>query len=123
MTAAQEKNIPIILRPPMRITLYLTQVLKLVKDFPLLMICQAHLGLTKTVISGLEDVYMAIARFPQVYFDTALVPSVEVVEMAMRTIGVNRIMYGSDEPLNLIRSVLYTHPQHGEKIVTSYLYH
>lgn len=123
LDVAQEKNIPIILHTPKRITMCLDQILRLVEDFPYLRVCIAHLGLTKSVVPELEKAFVAIARYPQIYFDTALVPSTEVVAMALRIVGVNRIMYGSDEPLNLIRSVPYIHPQRGERIVTEYPYH
>lgn len=43
--------------------------------------------------------------------------------MAMRIVGLDRIMYGSDEPLHLIRSVRYLHPQKGERLATEYPYH
>ena len=123
LKAAQEKNIPIVLHPPKRITICLDQILKLVEDFPQLRICLAHLSLTKWVVSGLEDAFAAIAKYPQVNFDTSLVPSAEVVNMAMQIVGTDRIMYGSDGPLHLIRSVPYTHPQHGERLATGYPYH
>ena len=32
-------------------------------------------------------------------------------------------MYGSDAPLHLIRSVVYEHPQYGERLATTYPYH
>lgn len=120
---AQRRDIPIILHPPQRITMCLDQILTLARNFPRLRICLAHLSLTKSVVPGLEEAFTAIAAFPQVYFDTALVPSAEVVEIALRIVGSERIMYGSDEPLHLIRSVPYLHPQKGERLATEYPYH
>jgi len=120
---AQEQNIPIILHPPREITACLDQILTLTKDFPHLRICLAHLGLTKSVVSGLKEAFMTIAAHPRIYFDTALIPSAEVVAMALLIVGSERIMYGSDEPLCLIRSVPYLHPQKGERLATEYLYH
>ena len=120
---AQDKGIPIILHPPRRITECLDQVLALAKDFPDLWVCLAHLGLTKSVVPGLEEAFEAIAQLPHIHFDTALVPSAEVIAMALRIIGPNRIMYGSDEPLNLIRSTPYIHPNKGERLATEYPYH
>lgn len=46
-----------------------------------------------------------------------------VVAMALRVVGPERIMYGSDEPLNLIRSKPYTHPEKGDRLATEYPYH
>lgn len=123
LDAAQDLGLPIILHPPRRITTCLDQILGLIADFPRLRICLAHLSLTKYVVPGLEQAFAAIAEFPQVNFDTALVPSEEVVSMALEIVGPDRIMYGSDEPLHLIRSVAYSHPELGERLATGYPYH
>lgn len=123
LETAQERNVPIVLHPPRRITLCLDQIVRLVQDFPRLRVCLAHMGLVKSVVPGLEEAFAAIATFPWIYFDTALVPSVKVMEMALRIVGPDRIMYGSDEPLNLIRSVPYLHPTKGERLATEYPYH
>jgi len=74
-------------------------------------------------VPGLEEAFLAIAAFPQVYFDTALVPAADVVGMALQIVGPKRIRYGSDEPLHLIRSVPYLHPQKGKRLITEYPYH
>lgn len=123
LEVVQARDIPIVLHPPRKITMCLDQILKLVEDFPRLRICLAHLSLTKSVVPGLKDAFTAIAQHPLVSFDTALVPSAEVVAMALRIVGSDRIMYGSDEPLHLIRSVPYIHPQRGERLATEYSYH
>lgn len=62
LEAAQKRNIPIILHPPKRITMCMGQILKLIKDFPRLRICLAHLSLTKQVVSGLEDLCLIYIR-------------------------------------------------------------
>lgn len=123
LEAAQQRNVPIVLHPPGRITACLDQILQLVADFPKLRICLAHMSLTKQVVPGLEEAFSSIACHPMVSFDTALVPSTEVVSMALRIVGPDRVMYGSDAPLHLIRSVVYTHPQRGERLITDYPYH
>lgn len=120
---AQRRDVPIILHPPRRITMCLDQIITLATDFPHLRICLAHLSLTKSVVPRLEEAFTEISRLPRVHFDTALVPSAEVVAMALRIVGSDRIMYGSDEPLNLIRSTPYVHPGKGERLATEYPYH
>ncbi len=120
---AQARDIPIVLHPPKRITKCLDQILQLTADFPRLRICLAHLSLTKYLVPGLEEAFSAIAQYPLVSFDTALVPSADVVKMALQIVGAERVMYGSDEPLHLIRSAVFQHPNLGERIVTEYPYH
>jgi predicted TIM-barrel fold metal-dependent hydrolase len=55
--------------------------------------------------------------------DTAMIPSAEVVEMAIDAFGVDRIIFGSDEPLNLVRALVYNNPQLGERLITQEAYH
>jgi len=123
LEVAQERDIPIILHPPQRIQVCLDQITKLTKDFPHLRVCIAHLGLNYYTVPGLKEAFATIAEFPQIYFDTSLVPSAEIIEIALQIIGSNRIMYGSDEPFHLIRSIPYLHPQKGERLATEYPYH
>lgn len=123
LEAAQARDIPIVLHPPKNIALCLDQILQLIEDFPRLRICLAHLSLTKYIVPVLGEAFAAIEQYPLVNFDTALVPSADVVSMALRIVGSDRIMYGSDEPLHLIRSVAYKHPTLGERLVTEYPYH
>ena len=123
LEVAQSRDVPIVLHPPRRITMCLDQILTLAKDFPRLRVCLAHLSLTKSIVPGLEEAFVEIARLPHIHFDTALVPSAEVVEMALQIVGTERIMYGSDEPLNMIRSTPYVHPEKGERLAVEYPYH
>ena len=83
----------------------------------------AHLGLSKLAVPGLEKLSPEASRINTVFMDTALNPSADVVAMSLRIFGPERLMFGSDEPLNLIRSVPYEHPEKGQRIVTDYQYH
>lgn len=123
LKVAENLDIPIILHPPLIITKCLDQVIQLLADFPQLRIVLAHLGLTKTVVPGLEEAYSRLAQYKRIFLDTALVPSEEVVSLAIGIFGAERIMYGSDEPLNLVRSAAYTHPTKGQRLITEYQYH
>lgn len=123
LETAQNLDIPIILHPPRIITKCQDQVVRLLGDFPRLRVVLAHLGLTKAVVPGLQEAYEALAQRNRIFLDTALVPSAEVVSLAIRYFGAERVMYGSDEPLNLIRSTAYTHPAKGQRLITEYRYH
>lgn len=123
LEAAQEKEIPIILHLPKLITLCIEDLLQLLQDFPRLKVVLAHLGLPHLPVPGLLGAYKAVAEHPNVYLDTAMVPSAEVVAMALSAFGPTRIMFGSDEPLHLIRSTVYENPILGQRLVTEYLYH
>ncbi|MFA6502999.1 MAG: amidohydrolase family protein [Candidatus Paceibacterota bacterium] len=120
---AQSVGVPIILHLPRMIVHSLDDLLRLVADFPRLRISIAHLGLSKMVVAGLAEAYAKIARYENVVMDTSLNPSSDVVELALCSLGRNRVLFGSDEPLNLIRSVAFLHPEKGQRIATDYRYH
>lgn len=120
---AQALNLPIILHLPRSIVYTCDDLMALLSDFPRLKVVLAHLGLSKMLVPGLEEAYQRAAASENVWMDTALNPSPDVMSLALKHFGKERIMYGSDEPLNLIRSTAFTHPEKGERIVTDYPYH
>ncbi|MBU4209833.1 amidohydrolase [Patescibacteria group bacterium] len=120
---AEKMEIPIILHLPKMITTCKEELLDVIKDFPNLKISLAHLGLPHSIIPDLAETYEEISKHPNIYMDTAMVPSRGVLTMAIRIFGPKRIMFGSDEPINLVRSVVYQNPKLGQRIVTEYMYH
>lgn len=123
LATAQDLDIPIILHLPKMITQALDQIERLVADFPRLRVTLAHLGLPHLPVPGLAEAYKYVASFENVFMDSAMIPSAEVVQFALESFGSDRIMYGSDEPLNLVRSVVYRNPELGERLATEYQYH
>lgn len=123
LEAAQANGVPIILHTPKMITESAGDVLNMKQDFPDLKVSIAHLGSSKFDVPALQDAYDMLADGTDVLMDTALNPSEEVVRRALDTFGPERLMFGSDEPLNLLRSVPYVHPEHGQRITTTQRYH
>lgn len=123
LEAAQSTDIPVILHLPRMIVYSCQDLAQVVTDFPRLRISIAHLGSSKMVVPGLEDAYQLVSKLGNVVMDTSLNPSPNVVALALRYFGADRILFGSDEPLNLIRSVAYEHPTKGQRIITDYRYH
>lgn len=120
---AQARGVPIILHLPRMITRCVDELLEVLDRFPRLVVVLAHLGLPHMPVPGLREAYAAVAKRERVYMDTAMIPSAEVVGMALEAFGTERIVFGSDEPLNLIRAVVYAHPVKGERLATPYPYH
>lgn len=123
LEVAQQRNKPIILHMPKMIVHSVADLEQVLADFPRLRVSIAHLGSTKFVVPGLKEVYERLAKYENIFLDTSLNPSGEVVRLALECFGSERIMYGSDEPLHLIRSVPFNHPKKGQRIVTDYPYH
>lgn len=123
LEVAEALRIPIVLHTPKILTMCREDLRRVVTDFPNLRISIAHLGLLKVPIPDLEETFKEVAGYKNLVMDTALNPSSEVAEMAIRILGEDRVMYGSDEPLNLIRSRVFVHPEKGQRLITEYPYH
>lgn len=119
----QGLGLPIILHLPKPITECREDLWGLIRDFPKLNIVLAHLGLPNFATQDLENVYREFAQCEYVYMDTAMRTSVDVLRLAFNAFGPDRILFGSDEPLNLIRAATYRHPELGQRIVSEYNYH
>ncbi len=123
LEVAQSLNIPIILHLPKMIVRSHADLMQMLKDFPLLRVSIAHLGLSKMNVPGLAEALDSLRPFERVSLDTALNPSPDVFKMAINAVGTSRIMFGSDEPLGLIRSIPYMHPTKGERLTAEFAYH
>ncbi len=123
LKVAEDLSIPIILHLPKVITKSKDDLLAVAKKYPKLKICVPHLGSTKFVIENLEETYKELAEKTGIYLDTSLNPSYEVIKLALKYFGADRIMYGSDQPINLVRYVPFINPEKGQRIVTEYMYH
>ncbi len=120
---AQAIGVPIILHLPQIITQCKKDLWKLIKDFPRLTIVLCHLGLPELPVPGLSEAYQEFASHSRLFMDTALIPSEEVVGLAIQYFGIERIMFGSDAPLNMVRAKVYRNPNLGERLITEYPYH
>lgn len=123
LARAQQLDKPIILHMPKTILGSIDDLEQVIADFPRLRIVIAHLGSTKFVVPGLKEAYLRLVPRENIFLDTALNPSGDVVRLALECFGRERILYGSDEPLHLIRSTAYNNPKKGQRIVTDYPYH
>lgn len=121
---AQARGLPIILHTPRIVSTCLDDILQVVKDFPRLRMVLAHLGLPMYIVPGLRETYEVLAGVSEnVFMDTSLNASAEVIDLALSVFGSERIMYGSDEPLNLVRARVFNNPERGQRLITSYPYH
>lgn len=123
LAVAEQLDVPLVLNLPTVITKCREDLGQLVTDFPNLRIAIAHLGSSKFLIPELRESYEEFAKYPNMFMDTAMNPSCDVVRMALEVFGADRVMYGSDEPICLVRSIPYVHPTLGQRIVTEYPYH
>lgn len=123
LQVAEKVEVPIILHLPKMITLCKEDLVETLEKFPKLRVSLAHLGLPHLVIPNLQETYDEISTYENVYMDTAMVPSKDVLKMAISAFGYERIMFGSDEPINLVRAKVYHNPKLGQRLITKYAYH
>ena len=77
----------------------LDYVREIVSNFPRLKIQVAHMGRARPGdVSFMIEMLEALAPFPHVSFDTSTVRQSQVVEAAVKIVGPERILYGSDFP-------------------------
>lgn len=118
----EQLGIPIILHLPTPITECADELRAVREQFPSLQIVLAHLAMALYLRPGLEDAYRRAAALG-VWLDTACMEHADVLDLALDTFGTERVMFGSDEPLNLVRAVPYVHPQKGPMVVPRMKHH
>jgi len=123
LETAQSRTLPIILHLPGTASNCMGQIERLVHDFPNLRVVLAHLGGYAESLKNLEWAYKFFARHKNLYVDTAMVFSSQALKIALNYFSEERILYGSDEPLNLLRVKMYQHPVLGFRLVSEYPYH
>lgn len=93
------------------------------ESFPSLRIVLTHIGVTWIDKPDLERVFSEVASYENISVDTSGVTDSRVIEKAIRHLGIKRILFGTDEPLNLLREQAYNNPDLGPHIITDYPYH
>jgi glutamate-1-semialdehyde 2,1-aminomutase len=123
LEAAQEQGLPIVLHLPTPLPASSSELDRLVADFPRLPIVLAHLGVVEKYTPGLEDVYGRLARYETIWMDTAMITDRRVIEAALSALGPERILFGSDEPLSLIRAYPVVAADGTPRLVSHFPYH
>jgi len=115
---AQGCGIPIILHLPRPLPQCLDELIAVLDSFPQLTVVLAHLGGPggQRFDPIIVPAYERLARYSRVYMDTAFVLDADLIANALQLFGHERILFGTDEPLSLIRGVNYLHPIHGHRL-------
>lgn len=123
LEVAQEEAKPIILHLPHSLYNSKNEVLDIAERYPNLDIILAHMGVVHIPRKELGMILDLFAKHDNIYADTSQVHDSRVISAGIKHLGVDKLLYGSDEPLNLIRSVIYDNPTLGPRILTDYPYH
>lgn len=120
---AEKQGIPIILHFPNTLRRSQHELEALVMDFPHLQVMLAHVGVTWVVPPDFDNILERVASHQNVFVDTSGVTEAGVLQKAIEHLGPGRILYGSDEPYNILREFTYENPQLGPRILSDYPYH
>lgn len=123
LAEAERQGIPIILHFPKTVSQSLDELEGLTSQYPNLPVVLAHIGVTWFDSPKLDETLAYVASKEQVSVDTSGVTEQDVVMRALRHLGPKRLLYGSDEPYNILREFGFEHPELGPRILSDYPYH
>ena len=123
LEVAEDIDVPIILHLPKTISRSMDEIEMLAHDFPNLRVMLAHIGVTWAYPANFPETMAKVANHPRISVDTSGVTNPAVIATALDQLGPERVLYGSDEPLNLLREFTYTNPALGPRLLTDYPYH
>lgn len=118
LNAATSLGIPIILHLPTALPDGLSEVTEIAQRHPRLNIVLAHLGGHggQGWTPQIRGAYAALRDLPNVFMDTAFIWDADLIREAVDALGCERILFGTDEPLSLIRATGYHHPRLGPRL-------
>jgi len=123
LDVAEAMGMPIILHLPSPIDVCKDDLHQVIRDFPRLRVVLAHMGLVREPSTDISAAFDGFAAYSNISMDTSMVISAGVIKSGLDTFGYKRILFGSDEPLCLIRANEYIHPKLGPRLITEYPYH
>lgn len=121
--ACRIRSLPIVLHLPRPVTICFDDLRQFLRDTEGLRVILAHAGVSHSATKSLEPAFRHIAQYPDAYVDTSRVEDAEVVELALKTFGPSRVLFGSDSPLHLLTSIPVVDPSGKERLATDYEYH
>lgn len=118
LVKATKLGVPIILHLPRPLPHSTHEVVEVAATYPSLTIVLAHIGGHggQFLTPGIGAALRQLSASPNVSVDTAFVYDEALISAALSELGPQRVLFGSDEPLSLIRAVVYTHPQLGPRL-------
>lgn len=123
LEACAATNTPIILHLPRQITESIDELEAVVARYPGLKIVLAHLGVPLYLRRGLKEAYERVHALPNVFMDTACMEHSDVIALAGDTVGWDRIIFGTDDPISLLRATPYIHPTKGPRVAPAAAMH
>ncbi len=118
LKVATRLGIPIILHLPTALPDELGEVTETAQRHPGLNIMLAHLGGHggQGWTPRIKGAYAELRDLPNVFMDTAFIWDANLIREAVNALGCERLLFGTDEPLSLIRATGYHHARLGPRL-------
>ncbi|MDP3917789.1 MAG: amidohydrolase family protein [Candidatus Woesebacteria bacterium] len=116
-------GLPITLHLPHNLMWDIDELVDLARRYENMTFLIAHFGIAR---GNREEINRAIAMTedsPNIVYETSFYVLPEVISEALRRVGPQRIVYGSDRPLDLVRAKFVFGQNGEERLITDYPYH
>lgn len=123
MRAAATARVPIILHVARPLHLCADEVVALASANEDVTIILAHMGRMVTGGDETRAAFRRVGACPRVLVDTSMATDLQTHLDAHEVLGPERILFGSDEPFNLLRYVSFDHPSRGRRLMAPRRYH
>jgi predicted TIM-barrel fold metal-dependent hydrolase len=123
VAAAAAAEVPSVVHLPVPLAECVGDVLQLADRHPTARFVLAHLGRQTDTGQSVRAAFKAAASCPRIAVDTSMATERDVHELALASFGPERVLYGSDEPFNLLRYVAFQHPDRGRRLMSPRRYH
>lgn len=115
--------IPIIVHLPNNLYDDAEELVYLAKTYPLIKFVIPHTGNLKSFDSKLPKLLGKFSNTKNIFLDTSCAMNSQIIASIIRILGENRLIFGTDQPINLIRGVICFHSHLGYRIATDTDYH
>ncbi|MBU0636903.1 amidohydrolase family protein [Patescibacteria group bacterium] len=93
----------LVLHLPKNLIQHIDELTALAKKYKKATFLVAHMGNHQEKEDGVAEAFFAISSYRNIYLDTSFNASSEIISLALRLIGPDRIVFGSDAPLAFLR--------------------
>ena len=121
--AAATASVPVILHVPSPLHQCVNEVVAIARNHPNLRVILAHLGRESTAHEPTRRAFLTVARLDNVAADTSMARSHDVHLLALDVLGPDKVLFGSDEPFNLLRYASVVDEERGTVNIPPRPYH
>jgi len=123
LEVANKSAIPIIIHLPRDLFTNGEELRETAKSYPNSKFIIAHAGNVRKIEGKNFLIFNRFKKTPNVFFDTSCVVDTEIILTILKTLGANRLIFASDQPLNLISAIPCYHPTLGNRGAVDTSYH